>query len=86
MGWTADALAALERRGFRVLDYFPLPDEAWWEDFYTAMERRFEVMREQYAGDLEALTVIERLVREPELHRLCSDYYAYEFFLARRYG
>ena len=30
------------------------------------------------------LAVLEQLAAEPEMHRLHSSYYAYEFFVARR--
>jgi hypothetical protein len=32
----------------------------------------------------EALAVLDEIVQEPEMHRRYSDYYAYEFFVARR--
>ena len=63
-----------------------MPDEAWWDEFYTPMERRTEDLRRQHAGDADALAVLDQLAREPELHRRYSDYYAYEFFVVRRGG
>ena len=83
MGWTPDILAAIERYGFEALGHFTLPDEAWWVDFYTPMQRRVEQLRCTYAADREALSVLDQIEQEPELHRKHSDYYAYEFFVAR---
>lgn len=84
MGWTADVLAVIERCGFDLLGHFTVPDEAWWDDFYTPMQRRIEMLRGKYATDGEALAVLDQLEREPEFHRLHSEYYAYEFFVGRR--
>jgi SAM-dependent methyltransferase len=84
MAWTGDVLATIERHDFAVLGHFTLPDEAWWTDFYTPMLARIEALRRQHAGDAEAAGVLDQLAREPELHRLYSDYYAYEYFVARR--
>jgi hypothetical protein len=61
-----------------------LPDEAWWDDFYTPMEARVRVLRSKYGGDVEGLAALDLIGREVELHRRYSDYYAYEFFAARR--
>jgi hypothetical protein len=61
-----------------------LPDEAWWDDFYTPMEQRIEELRVSYADDLEAITILDQFSAEPEMHRRFSDYYAYEFFVVRR--
>jgi len=68
----------------RAGHHFTLPDEAWWDDFYTPMEQRIEELRGTYATDTEALAVLDEISREPEVHRRYSDYYAYEFFVARR--
>jgi SAM-dependent methyltransferase len=84
MGRVPNVLAAIDRTGFSLVDHFTLPDEAWWDDFYTPMERRIEVLRGKYTGDAEALAVLDQLAQEPEMHRRHSDYYAYEFFGARR--
>jgi len=84
MGWLADDLAAIRDCGLELVEHFTLPDEAWWEDFYTPMEERIAEVRRDHAGDAEALLVLDQLAREPHLHRLHSDFYAYEFFVARR--
>ncbi len=84
MGWVPDILSAIAACGFLLLGHFTLPDEAWWDDFYTPMQRRIEELRGKYAADREALDVLRQVAREPEMHRLYSDYYAYKFFVARR--
>lgn len=84
MGWLDDDLTAIRDGGFELVGHFTLPDEAWWDDFYTPMEARIAELRDQYAGDVEALAILARLAREPDLHRRHADCYAYEFFVARR--
>jgi SAM-dependent methyltransferase len=84
MGRVPDVLAAIERSGLSLAGHFPLPDEAWWDDFYTPMERRIDELRGRYAGDAEAIAVLDQLAGEPEMHRRHSGCYAYEFFVARR--
>jgi SAM-dependent methyltransferase len=82
MGRVPDVVAAIERCGFSLIGHFTLPDEAWWDDFYTPMEIRIEELRRKYADDDEALAVLDQLAREPEMHQRYSEYYAYEFFVA----
>ncbi len=84
MGRVPDVLAAIGKTGFSLVDHFTLPDEAWWDDFYTPMARRIEDLRGKYAGDAEAVGILNQLALEPEMHRRHSDYYAYEFFVTRR--
>jgi len=84
MGRAEDVLARIEKGGFTLLGHFTLPDEAWWDDFYTPMTRRIEALRQKYAGDEEALGVLDELAREPRMHREYGEWYGYEFFVARR--
>ena len=84
MGRVADVLRTIGRAGFSLVGHFPLPDQAWWDDFYTPMKRRIALLRARYAADAEALAVLAELAQEPEMHRRHSDCYAYEFFVARR--
>ncbi len=84
MGWAADVLATIDRSGFDLLGHFTLPDQAWWDDFYAPMERRVQALRGKHAGDAEALATLDLIAHEAEMHRLHSQYYAYEFFVARR--
>jgi SAM-dependent methyltransferase len=84
MGRVPDVLAAIERCGLSLIGHFTLPDEAWWDDFYTPMQRRIEELRGKYVADGGALAALDQLAREPEMHRRHSKYYAYEFFVAAR--
>ncbi len=84
MGRVADVLGAIERAGLVCVGHFTLPDEAWWDDFYTPMARRIEALRAELSHDREALVALDQLAGEIALHRDHSDEYAYELFVARR--
>ncbi len=86
MGRVPDVLATLRKCGFTLIDHFTLPDEAWWVDFYTPMAKRIEDLKSQHKADKEAQEVLAQLAQEPEMHRAHSEYYAYEFFVARLGG
>jgi SAM-dependent methyltransferase len=84
MGRLEDDLAAIEACGLTLVGHFTLPDDAWWDDFYTPMQARIAEVRGVHAGDAGAEDVLAALAAEPELHRRYSTSYAYEFFVARR--
>lgn len=83
MGRVEDLLALIARSRFELLGHFTLPDEAWWDDFYSPMEARVADLQRKYRDDSEALELLAGIGREPELHRLHSDCYAYEFIVCR---
>lgn len=84
MGRVEDVLALIGAGGFELVGHFTLPDAAWWEDFYTPMERQVRAMRERYRHDSAALAKLAEIGQEPDFHRRHGDAYAYEFFVARR--
>lgn len=86
MGRVPEVVAAIAGEGFSLIDHFTLTDEAWWVEFYSPMERRIEELRKRYRPDEEALGALDQLAQEPEMHRKYGDYYAYEYFVARREG
>lgn len=84
MGDTEKVISAIGRHRFSLVGHFQVPDEAWWDDFYTPMEQRIAQLRQQYAEDTEALKILSDIALEPELHRQFGKFYGYEFFVARR--
>ena len=83
MGRATDVADSIARAGFTLIDHFTLPDEAWWDDFYTPMLRRIDELRSRHQGDAEALATLDELAAEPTMHEANSKHYAYEFFVAR---
>ncbi len=67
--------------GYRLLGDFVLPDKAWWDDYYTPKLARIETLRETYAGDDFAQTVLDEAVEETTMHRTYSHYYGYVFLV-----
>jgi len=72
--------------GYEVLGHFTLSDAAWWRHYYTPLEAKLPALVDKYAGDEEALAVIETTRREIEMRRRFGQSYGYAFFVARRAG
>jgi hypothetical protein len=76
-GTAADLLATIAGSALELVDRFTLPDEAWWDDFYTPMRQGVLELRQVHAADPAAFAVLEQIGKEPELHRRYSEYYPY---------
>jgi ubiquinone/menaquinone biosynthesis C-methylase UbiE len=74
-------LAMIKNAGYAAIDHFTLPASSWWDHYYTPLEANLQAMRSKYAGNEEALSVIEAAQVEIDLHRKYSDYYGYVFFI-----
>jgi len=76
-------IATIEERGYHVLGHFTLPDAAWWDDYYTPLEAKLPGLRTKYAGDDEAIALVDMTAREIDMRRRYGDSYGYEFFVAQ---
>jgi hypothetical protein len=67
--------------GYEPLGHFILPDDAWWQHYYTPLEAKLPLLSERFADDEEALGVIAMTRREIEIRRRFGDWYGYAFFV-----
>lgn len=79
-------LEAIERCGYRLIEHFPLPDDAWWEEYYSPLAERLVELRKKYRDDSDALKVIEEEQREIDLYRKYSEWYGSTFFVMQESG
>ena len=77
-------VAILQDAGYTLLGHFPLPESAWWDDYYTPVERRLAALREKYRDDPEALAVLDEEQGEIDLYRKFSSSYGYVFYIMVR--
>jgi ubiquinone/menaquinone biosynthesis C-methylase UbiE len=70
--------------GYELRGHFTLPDDAWWQHYYTPLEAKLPSLSQKYAEDEQALGVIEMTRREIDMRRRYGQWYGYEFFVGRR--
>ena len=80
----AGILRAFTASGYEPRGNFTLPDQAWWEHYYTPLERKLPSLREKYAADDQATAMVDSNEREIEVRRRFGAWYGYEFFVARK--
>jgi SAM-dependent methyltransferase len=74
-------LARAEAAGYQAIGHFTLPETAWWQDYYTPLEQRARILRQKYASDPAAQSLLDLNQREIDLYRRYSEWYGYEFYL-----
>ncbi|UEM21085.1 class I SAM-dependent methyltransferase [Skermanella mucosa] len=73
-----------EDAGYRVIDAFTLPREAWWDEYYTPLEARIMELRRHHTKDAAWAEVLDDSQREIDLHRRHGDSYGYVFLILAR--
>ncbi len=72
---------AIQQTGFDLLESFALPGSDWWDEYYTPLGDRMSALRAEFAGNLEALALLDGLAVEMDTHRRFSDAYGYVFYV-----
>lgn len=80
MGTVEARLADVAAAGLEVRDHFPLPDEAWWDDFYGPMRSRVKALRSAFGEDAVARRVLDDCEAEIEMFVRDRGAYGYAFF------
>jgi len=76
-------LAIFAQEGYRVIGHFTIPDQAWWDEYYTPLKAKLPSLREKYSGDQEALELIQMTETEIEIRQTYGESYGYEFFVSQ---
>jgi ubiquinone/menaquinone biosynthesis C-methylase UbiE len=74
----------IKSAGYKMVDYFPLPDQSWWTDYYTPAEEKIAEMRIKYRDNKEAQTILDSFQLEMDMHKKYSAYYGYGFYIMRK--
>jgi len=85
MGTAAANSAAARHAGYEVAATYVLPEEAWWKNYYTPMQRRIAELAVEWTdpGD-EALNVLREAGREIALFARYPAEYSYVFYVLKR--
>jgi SAM-dependent methyltransferase len=71
----------IEKTGYQLIDHFILPPEAWWDNYYSHIEKKMSHLKAKYKNDAEALEVIATEELEMDLYRKYHEYYGYVFYI-----
>jgi len=77
-------LKIIPRYGYKVLGHFPLPEDAWWEEYYHPLEDRINKLKTKYKDDPEALRILDTEQEEIDLYKKYSEWYGSVFYVMQR--
>jgi len=79
-----DNLGIIEKCDYRVIGYFPLPEDAWWDLYYTPLEKRLKDMRIKFKDNPKAMEMIEEEQLEIDLFRKYNSWYGSVFYVMQK--
>ena len=70
--------------GYEIIGSFPLPDDYWWVEYYQPLEKWVQTLRNKYAANPEAITLLDKEQREIDMFRKSRRWYGSSFFVMQR--
>ncbi|SEK37704.1 serine/threonine-protein kinase HipA [Stigmatella aurantiaca] len=83
MGTLASNIAVAQEAGYQVLDTFPLPPSAWWDEYYRPLQVRMDGLRAEAASDPALAEALAATRREIDVYAHAEGAYGYVFYLLR---
>ncbi len=80
----ADNNPIIQSAGYELLDYFELPSQSWFSNYYNPAEEKLKALRLDYKSDPEALSLLDSFQSEIDLYRKYNEYYGYGFYIMRK--
>jgi ubiquinone/menaquinone biosynthesis C-methylase UbiE len=81
---TPENLERIPACGYAPIGHFSLAEDVWWRAYYEPLEARIHELRRKYAGDAEALAVLDQEQAEADLFKKHQKWYGSAFFVMQR--
>ncbi|MFC2169857.1 class I SAM-dependent methyltransferase [Acidobacteriota bacterium] len=77
-------LEVIQGCGYKVLGHFPLPEDAWWKEYYGPLQERIESLRRKYSDNPQAHTTLDNEQQEIDIYRKYSKWYGSVFYIMQK--
>jgi len=79
-----EGLKTIKRCGYKLIGYFPLPDDAWWEFYYNPLEKRLKDLRIEFKDNKKVMDMINETQLEINLFRKYNQWYGSVFYIMQK--
>ena len=77
-------LKKLPSYGYKLVDSFSLPEDAWWKEYYAPLEIRIEGLRKKYKDDPGAPKIFQKYQNEINIVKAKSKAFNSGFFIMQK--
>ena len=77
-------LKAIPSCGYRLANYLPLPEDAWWTEYYEPLEKRTKELRTKLDNDPEALKLLQKYQDEIDMVKANPRNYGSAFYIMQK--
>jgi len=77
-------LKIIEKCGYKLLGNFSLPEDAWWDLYYTPLEKRLKILKVKHQDNPKFQEAIRLEEEEIELFRKYNEWYGSVFYVMQK--
>lgn len=74
----------LERNGYSIVAYYKLPENCWFENYYTPMLKRMPDFLEKHLENPDSEIIVSSEREEIMMYKKYKEFYGYAFFIAQK--
>jgi len=80
----SNKLKKIPSYGYKLINYFLLPEDAWWIEYYNPLEIRIKELRKKYDNDPEALKIFKKYQNEIDMVKKNPKDYGSIFYIMQK--
>jgi ubiquinone/menaquinone biosynthesis C-methylase UbiE len=77
-------LELIKKCTYNITGYFSLLEDAWWDFYYTPLEKRLKKLQVKYKDNPEALEMIQEEHKEINMFRKYNEWYGSVFYVMQK--
>jgi ubiquinone/menaquinone biosynthesis C-methylase UbiE len=80
----ADVLPRIPQLGYSLADTVPLPEDAWWTEFYKPIEEKMDTLLHKYRDNADALKLLNQYKNEMEMVKKNPSNFLCAFYIMKK--
>ncbi|TFG30154.1 MAG: class I SAM-dependent methyltransferase [Promethearchaeota archaeon] len=77
-------LSSIPKLGYQLVEYFELPEDAWWEEYYSPLEKRIKELRVKYNDNSTFLEGIKSFQDEISAYKKTPQRFRSIFYILKK--
>ena len=84
MSRVAEVRPRIPQLGYSLADTVPLPEDAWWTEFYKPIEEKMDTLLQKYRNNLDALKLLNQYKTEMNMVKKSPSNFSCAFYIMRK--
>jgi ubiquinone/menaquinone biosynthesis C-methylase UbiE len=80
----ADSISRLPQYGYSLADTVPLPEDAWWTEFYKPLEEKMSALLHKYRNSSDALKLLKQYKSEMNMVKKNPRNFRAAFYIMKK--